>query len=440
MRKKKKYTFLKIILIVIAAASLLVAVYFIPWVHERASWRLLNLWADIYYFFNPIAGSAFSPGQQSEMTDLAQTQTAQPPTPTPTLEPTFTPTIYSEPTFTPTPSPTPLPESVTLTGTTWEKETFNNCGPATLAVALSYWGWEGNQAITGAWLKPNWRDRNVMPYEMMDYVNQETDFTGLIRYGGDIETLKELIANGFPVIVEKGFEEEVPQDEWMGHYGLLTAYDDAKRTFIIQDVYVGADYERSYDYVERHWRSFNYLYMVIYPPDRESEVLAILGPQADPTFNYQYAQQKALDEIAVLSGRELFFAWYNYGTSLYLQNDYYGAANAYDNAFAIKNDLWPSDGTTTTSVNDPWRIMWYETGPYFAYYYTGRYQDVIDLADETFRDSIQDAIEESWVWRGRAEVQLGDIDDAIKDFRAALEWHPGWYVAEAELEALGVSP
>jgi len=29
----------------------------------------------------------------------------------------------------------------------------------------------------------------------------------------------------------------------------------------------------------------------------------------------------------------------------------------------------------------PYRILWYATGPYFAYYYTGRYSDVIQLAE-----------------------------------------------------------
>jgi hypothetical protein len=27
----------------------------------------------------------------------------------------------------------------------------------------------------------------------------------------------------------------------------------------------------------------------------------------------------------------------------------------------------------------------------------------------------------------------GDVDGAIEDFREALKWHPGWWVAENEL-------
>ena len=312
-----------------------------------------------------------------------------------------------------------------------EFQKFNNCGPANLSMALSYWGWEGDQLVTAASLKPKQEDRNVMPYEMADYVNQETNFRALIRWGGDLEMLKKFIAAGIPPIIEKGFEEEVAQNAWMGHYGLITAYDEEKEIFIIQDSYVGEDYANPYDKVQRHWRSFNYVYLIIYPPDREAEVMSILGPQADETFNLQYAAQKAAQEINQLSGRELFFAWFNYGTSLANLADYYGAAQAYDSAFEVYDEL----------AAKPWRITWYQTGPYFAYYYTGRYQDVLDLANITLSySSVQPAIEESWVWRGRAKVALGDIEGAIEDFRSALEWHPGWWVAEQELSALGATP
>ncbi|MEA3327413.1 MAG: tetratricopeptide repeat protein, partial [Chloroflexota bacterium] len=225
--------------------------------------------------------------------------------------------------------------------------------------------------------------------------------------------------------------EEVPNKYWMGHYAVITAYDDSKGKFLIQDSYVMEDYPNDYEFIERHWRAFNYVYMIVYPPDREAEVLEILGPHTDETYNYQYAAQKAVEETSVLNGLELFFAWFNYGTNLMYLGDYYGSAQAYDQAYEIYADL----------VSKPWRITWYQTGPYFAYYYTGRYQDVINLADITLSySSNQPSIEESWVWRGRAKVALGDIEGAIEDFRAALEWHPGWWVAEQELRNLGIEP
>jgi len=436
MPEKKLNKILKIFLLIIGVIGLMVAFYFLPPVHERLSWRIANLRASIFYFFNPPDEVAFSPAQQAEMEAIVrQTQTAMAPTPTQTIEPGITPTNFISPTPTqtpsPTPSPTPIPDSVRLEGVVHEFQKFNNCGPANLSMALSYWGWEGDQRDTAAWLKPMQEDRNVMPYEMVDYVRTQTNFNAILRSGGDLEMIKKFVAAGFPVIIEKGFEEEVEQKAWMGHYGVLTAYDEDKETFLIQDSYVAENYSNPYEKVERHWRSFNYVYVVIYPPEREQEIFDILGPHVDETYNYQHAAQKAVEETYQLEGRELFFAWFNYGTSLTNLGDYYGAAKAYDQAYEIYADLYPK----------PWRITWYQTGPYFAYYYTGRYQDVIDLADITISYvSNQPAIEESWVWRGRARVALGDIEGAIEDFREALKWHPGWWVAETELQNLGVVP
>lgn len=61
------------------------------------------------------------------------------------------------------------------------------------------------------------------------------------------------------------------------------------------------------------------------------------------------------------------------------------AAVAYDQAFAVYEQL-PTD--------QRWRVFWYQTGIYFAYFNTARYRDVLDLAnyvlDITPEDAIQD--------------------------------------------------
>jgi len=116
------------------------------------------------------------------------------------------------------------------------------------------------------------------------------------------------------------------------------------------------------------------------------------------------------------------------GTSLVNLQDYYGAAQAFDQAFVVYNELDPP----------PYRLFWYSTGAYFAYYYTGRYQVVIDLANMVLKSSAEPAIEETWVWRGRARLALGDTNGAINDFREALKWHPNWWVAKNELQSLGI--
>jgi len=85
--------------------------------------------------------------------------------------------------------------------------------------------------------------------------------------------------------------------------------------------------------------------------------------------------------------------------------------------------------------------MWYQTGPYWAYFYSGRFQDVINLANTTLLETISDpTLEESIYWRGKAYLAQGLTNEAIADFRETIRlnpnFSPGWY----ELDQLGVGP
>jgi hypothetical protein len=405
-------------------------VYNLPIFQETFGWRLSQLQARIKYAISPPGEAAFTP----DPTLAAMVQSTLEAF-TPTVAPTETPGPTQTPTASPTPTiePTPLPESVILSGTRHEYQKWNNCGPANLSMALSYWAWDGDQRPIAEFVKPNPRDKNVMPYEMVAFVEEKTNLRALTRVGGDLDLIKRFIAAGFPVLIEKGFEG-AGFDGWMGHYEVVTGYDDARQRVTVQDSYIKADLPVSYEDLITYWRHFNYTFIIVYPPDRENEVFTLLGPLADETQSYQYAAEVASNEIYQLTDRALFFAWYNRGTNLMRLQDYGGASLAYDEAFKIDAQL---------AINDPdrraWRILWYQTGPYFAYYYTGRYYDVLNLANFTIENMSEPAVEESFYWRGLAREALGDLDGAIADFERALRWHPDWEVALAQLRRLGVS-
>ena len=107
--------------------------------------------------------------------------------------------------------------------------------------------------------------------------------------------LKRFLAAGYPVLIEKGIylHDLTGVVSWMGHYLVVTGYDETEKYFIAQDSYVGADQKVPYEDMVRNWRAFNYTYLVIYSADKEAEVLALLGPDADETANYQNAALKA---------------------------------------------------------------------------------------------------------------------------------------------------
>jgi hypothetical protein len=439
------------------------AAYNFPPIHDRLAWRVEDTLSHIHDFFYSPQKVVFIPQTQENAqiaTIVAATLQALAPSVTPTCAPgmvkttlttfcqTVTPSPHTNtpgPTLTPTntqaptSTPTTIPAQVELKGVVHEYQKMNNCGPTNLAMALSFWGWKGDQLVTAAFLRPSFKpgtpenkdDKNVMPYEMVDFVQQKTNLSILLRTGGDIFMLKDLIAAGFPVLVEKGFEG-ISFEGWMGHYEVVDGYDDSKGIFLVQDSYVQPANGISYMDMQDNWRAFDYTYLVIYPPAREAEVLSVLGPQADLAYNQQYTAQKAADEVQQLSGRDKFFALYNRGSSLVALRDYAGAASAYDAAYT----LYP----TILEAKRPYRITWYQTGPYFAYYFTGRYSDVINLASQTLDSTTSPGLEESWVWRARAEIALGDTTKAINDLKQALVWHPSFQPALDDLASLGVAP
>lgn len=423
----------------------------LPPVWSRVTYHARDLYSKLKYGLNPPQAEVFVPagveGDALVPTSAAATLTAFVPSPSPASQATASTPLH---TLTPTLTPTPLPLKVYLPGVKPEPQLWNNCGPATLSMNLSFFNWGQTQVEAAEVLKPNPRDKNVMPYEMVNFVNTQTSLRALTRMGGDIATIKRLLNAGFPVLVEKGFEPgDLKKEGWMGHFNLVIGYNDEARSFITQDSYLlshppgGSEikdmetfpgFTVPYDDMEKNWRAFNYVFLVVYPPDKENDVLNALGPLMEENGAYQAAYERAKIETVSLSDvRERFFAWYNAGTSLVYLADYTGAAAAYDTAFSIYPQI-QEDAR-------PWRMMWYQTGPYFAYYYSGRYNDVIRLADQTLeRMTAEPILEESYYWRGMSYLALGDSAQALAEFRDSLKHHPGFGPSLAALEQMGETP
>ena len=213
---------------------------------EGLNWRISALLADVKYALNPPEQAVFVPVVQP--TGTAQSAVVILPSSTPTISlATLTPQpteIVQTPTS--TLAPTPLPSQASIEGVIHQFQMWNNCGPANLAMALSFWGWKGDQRDAAAFLKPNSRDKNVMPYEMETFTEQEAGLDAAIRVGGDLNMIKAFISAGYPVIAEKGFEGE-GFDGWMGHYQVVTGFDDAAGEFTVQDLYKGPDYKQPYE-------------------------------------------------------------------------------------------------------------------------------------------------------------------------------------------------
>jgi tetratricopeptide (TPR) repeat protein len=159
----------------------------------------------------------------------------------------------------------------------------------------------------------------------------------------------------------------------------------------------------------------------------------LLGDWIDPDWASRHALEIAKAEVQILTGIDKYFAAFNVGTSHVRLREYVDAAIAYDYAFELYRNL-SQDGLR------PYRMMWYQTGPYWAYYYSLRYQDVINLANATLETITDPVLEETLYWRGMAKVELGDTEGAKEDFWDSLDLHPGFEPSIYALQLLGIEP
>jgi hypothetical protein len=398
------------------------ALYQVPEIRERIRWRVEIGMAFFRGVVDPVkplptAAIALVDGGLKETTEsIAETSVLTPTAPS--VEETLLPAVTEAATRTPLPAPTPtqIPDQVVLAAPRYEKQDINNCGPATLAMHLRYYGWEGDQKTISSLIKPKPDDRNVNVEELVAYVN--TDVPGLeiqYRVGGDVRILKQLIAAGFPVSVEEAFTMNESywfnDDRWAGHYLLLTGYDDDEQVFITQDVYIGANLKISYETLDRNWKAFNRVYILLYPPDQRPVIQAALGEQWDIQGNRQHALDSAKAETEIDSTDS--YAWFNLGTNLVYFEKYSQAANAYDNA---------------RGAGLPQRMLRYQFGPFFAYFNTGRLEDLLLLTDYALKRTPNS--EEAMLWRGWGFYRQSNKAEAEKMFLKALDAKPGYTDAQ----------
>ena len=403
-------------MIVIGGAGLLllgILFYQIPSVNSRMAWRLEV--ARIY--------------TKNLLHPVGNVPTAIPNTPshsTATAAPTSTPEI-NETSIPSTATLAPLPAQILLTATDYEKQDMNNCGPAALSMALHMFGWSGEQHDISNVIKPVRGDRNVNPEELAYWVRNYAGWLRIeYRVGGDLITLKRLLAASYPVIIE-GTTSLNPDDTgwpdddlWAAHYLLITGYDDTTQIFTVQDAYHGPDQKVSYEKLESEWKPFNYLHMVLYLPEQETEIKNLLASNWDPDLNRQNAL--AIAQATTVKDPDDAFVWFNLGSNLVYFERYDEANAAYDKA---------------RQIGLPQRMFRYQFGPFIANFQANRTDDLLALTNYALQRT--DMSEEAWLWHGWALYRKGDAKGAIENWRKALSVHPGYEDALYALNFIGAT-
>jgi tetratricopeptide (TPR) repeat protein len=398
---------------------LLVLLYQLPPVQDRLGWRIDAIMTGLRMDLNPL-GSMPTPVfaqavdlETSTPTPTATVTSTQRPT-TPgaaeTETPTASPTVTDPPE--PTLTPTPLPAQAKLDTPLHETQDWNNCGPATLAMYLRFYGWKGTQYDISKVVKVFRNDRNVNIDELTGFVHDNaTELSALYRVGGSIDLIRSFLANGVPVMIEEASKLDqdywTKDDRWAGHYLFINGYDDATQTFLTQDTYYGANRHPAYTTLDKNWQAFNRAFILVYTPDQEGLIESLLGDHFDMDTNRQHALDTAQAETE--KDPQNAFAWFNLGTNLAYFERYDESAKAYDKA---------------REIGLPQRMMRYQFGIFMAYFHTNRNDDLLALTDYALKVTTNS--EEALLWRGWALYRAGKRDEALAAFNQALQARPDY--------------
>lgn len=191
-------------------------------------------------------------------------------------------------------------------------QTMNNCGPAAVVMALSTLGIDESQEVARQALRGPDVRRGMGPGPVGPWVDQRFGLKAVWRFSGTNELMKQLVTNGFAPMVTQWMDD--PSVSRISHWRVVRGYDDAKGVFYVNDSMLGNDIPLTYDWFDQNWLPFGYRYMVIYEPDDEPLLRAIIGEQWD-----DYAMREAHHERmeALARGQGTSAAWVAYGEAAY---------------------------------------------------------------------------------------------------------------------------
>lgn len=300
-----------------------------------------------------------------------------------------------------------LPQSARLDGLTMIHQDINRCASAALTIQLTYFDeFDGTYHGIIDRLSPYSGDVSVR-IEEMAAAAEDFGLRAIVRRAGTIDLLKALVAEGFPVLIENVYYDG-PNGwrDWMSHNRVLVGYDDALQELYFFDPLLGNGPDgrgraMTYADVDERWQPFNRDYLVVYREEDEERLKVVIGRDWDLAANAENALIQADTEITLNAANS--FAHFNRGWALLQLERFEESAAAFDEALRLRL---------------PWRMLWYEFGPFEAYLAVGRYDDVIREVYNVLQTT--DGVEEMYYFIAQAYAGKGDIPRAIANLELAV--------------------
>ncbi len=305
------------------------------------------------------------------------------------------------------PSPTVklLPAQKTIPNEYHIFQTFNNCGPASLSMALSYYDIHVTQAELGQALRPyqipngDNDDKSVT----MDELAKKAEEYGLLAYhrpNGDISLIKALIQQDIPVITRTWLH--VHED--IGHYRIVKGYDDNTQEIIQDDSFENKNLRYSYTDFLSMWSKYSYEYLILIPKEKKEIIESLLGENRNVQTAWYHALQAAQEEAK--NHPDDIYATFNVSVAAYYAGNYKLATTEYEK---VAQQL-------------PFRTLWYQIEPIEAYYALGSYDNVFAITDKILANNNR-AFSEVYLIRGNSYKKRGKMIQAKAEYEKAVYYN-----------------
>jgi tetratricopeptide (TPR) repeat protein len=310
------------------------------------------------------------------------------------------------------------PESKILKNDYHIYQSFNNCGPAAMSMALSYFGINESQNTLGQALRPyqvpggDNDDKSVTLQEIADKA-KDYNLLSYRRPAGNIETIKLFITYDIPVITRTWLKK----DDDIGHFRIIKGYNDNTKQLIQDDSLQGKNLRYSYDDFNQIWKKFNYEYLVLVPNDKKEIAEKILGEDVD--FKTAWTKAVKLSEEQLKADPNDVYARFNLSVALFNTEDFAGSAKQFERVEYLIS----------------FRTLWYQIEPIQAYYQLGNYDRVFNLTERVLSNHNR-AFSELYLLRGQSFLEQGNTQAAKIEFEKAVLYNSSLTAAREALESV----
>ena len=230
----------------------------------------------------------------------------------------------------PAPQPKAAPAAMAFDQMKHVWQSLNNCGPASVVMALSTMGVDVSQEFARVPLRGTNVASGMGPQRVDGWVKDNFGLRSVWRNNGTNDLMRRLVANGFAPMVTQWMQD--PTITRIAHWRVVRGYDDAKATFYVNDPMLGNFVPLSYSWFAKNWQSFSYRYMVIFDPKDEALLKTIVGDDWD---NAKMRKNFYERTKADAQEQQTSFAWLAYGEAAYGYGLFREAVDAFERGIAL---------------------------------------------------------------------------------------------------------